>query len=130
MCFREQPDQAARWWRTNRWLVCPECLWLSVWPVDWPAGCGRPHGEPIRYGGGYTFTPSVCCQLFPDSRSIPVPQTIVDAIWSTLMIGGTNAVIALLWGIQPTAFGLPTSLEKYKQRRDIGEIFHGKPHAG
>lgn len=130
MSIREQPEYTSRWMRTNRWLVCPECLWLSVWPVDWPAGCGRPPGEPIRYGGGFQFTPAVCCQLFPESRSIPVPQAIVESIWSTLLIGGTNAVLALLWDIQPDAFGLPTSTEKWRQRRDIRGTVLGKGHAG
>lgn len=110
--MREQPEHVARWIATNRWVVCPECLWLSVWPRDWPAGCNRPAGELIRYGWGHQRSVSRC-----ECESLEVPAAITESIWSSLLIGGTNAVLELLFGIQPPALGLPTSLEKYKERK-------------
>lgn len=106
------PEYSEAWEGHLRWWVCPKCLWLSP-SYDPKATCGRPPGEPVRYGypGGHTLP--ACAE-----HMTPVPSTIGDALWSALAVGGLNAVVAIVGNLKPEQVGLPNAVARWHVVRD------------
>lgn len=105
------PEYSDAWDGPLRWRICSECLWLTL-TYDPYIVCGRPEGEPIRYGGGSRSIANPTCHPEPLKY---VPQELADALSAAYRLGGVNAVVAMI-NIPPERFGLPSSLDKYIER--------------
>lgn len=117
---------------SERWYVCPRCFWVgaSLSHITELVTCQRPDSDTVAWlsvlgqdGTGRCGVP----QVWLDE----IAPKVADALASTFRIGGTNAVIRLLNGLEPIMLGLdvPTTSPHYFDFAELrpGSIV-GNPH--